>query len=951
VNLRTIGAWTTAGVAMWASLGALDVAGGPSGAVRIAMLPGLGMLAAAIALANVLGLLLKVRIPTQLRPGVSAAPGQARPHGSGESFLPLYALIVLVLPYLPWLPDWMPVLRVFAGPGKLLVWLIVASQVMWAILGAGRGRRFVVRMRGWSPAFGFAVLFAASLLIFVVSTLALRNAGFFPFGDEPHYLVAMQSLVTDHDLQVTNNYERRDYEAYFDGDLDPLTAPGGRDGGRYPALPVGLPVLAAPAFAALGYRGVTLLMIALASAAAALAWSWVRRITGSVSAATFAWSATALAVPFLASTGTVYPEIPAALAVLVAVAAGSRDAAFGTGVDTRATQPARGWRALLVGLAAGALPWLDRAYLPVSLALLAIGIWRLSRDRASSSGRRLRNLALVVGLYGVSVAGWLVYGTWVGVSPLPWAQAAAASGGPHGLAGLAAGVPGLLLDQEYGVLSYAPALVVGVIGLVSMWRAGGRARAMAAELCVVLAALIVTLAGRVPWWGGDALPGRVVLAGLLLLALPIAWEFRASAERPERRAAFRLLLLVGLAITLACVIALDGRLLGLERSGVSNFLAWLSPDWHFWAYLPDVVLQPWWVGLLQTMVWIVSAVASAWIIGRIATRSAAARGSSRTGRGLAFLRVDAGALLTVLLATLVMPVLLGSQLKPNPAPEDRERIQMLDGFDPRERPIGIRYAPLSLVAPDDVARLFEVSARPGSRRPQPAPVLLNARFALPAGRYTVELHPLPTLAAGTRLSGQLWLRVGRTGGAPITWTVQGEPGRPWTTDFDLPVDVTFVGFLASEDLDRQVGLLRLRPQSVVASLDRIAAYDVLGSWARGPFMFLFHDDQAYPEPDGFWVRGASRAIISVVSRTGRVRAAFRLRFRSTVPNTVRIDTPDQHWTLQLAPGQVQDIEMNPTARDGTLRVIVSPATGFRPSDRDPANGDRRFLGCWVQIAE
>ena len=43
--------------------------------------------------------------------------------------------------------------------------------------------------------------------------------------------------------------------------------------------------------------------------------------------------------------------------------------------------------------------------------------------------------------------------------------------------------------------------------------------------------------------------------------------------------------------------------------------------------------------------------------------------------------------------------------------------------------------------------------------------------------------------------------------------------------------------------------------------------------------------------------------------------------------------------------------MSPSARDGTLRIVVSPATGFRPSDRDPANGDRRFLGCWVEIAE
>jgi hypothetical protein len=164
------------------------------------------------------------------------------------------------------------------------------------------------------------------------------------------------------------------------------------------------------------------------------------------------------------------------------------------------------------------------------------------------------------------------------------------------------------------------------------------------------------------------------------------------------------------------------------------------------------------------------------------------------------------------------------------------------------------------------------------------------------------------------------------------------------------VDVNFVGFRASDGLDGQVGLLRLRPLEVVGALHRVAAFNVLSSWARGPFVFLFHDDMAYSEPGGFWVRGASRVVISVVSRTGRAESGFRLRLRSDIANTVRVDTADQHLTLHLAAGQPQEIELTPNARDGALRIVLTPATGFRPSDRDPASGDRRFLGCWVEIA-
>ena len=35
-----------------------------------------------------------------------------------DALLPLFALSLLILPYLPWIADWMPALRLFAGPGS-----------------------------------------------------------------------------------------------------------------------------------------------------------------------------------------------------------------------------------------------------------------------------------------------------------------------------------------------------------------------------------------------------------------------------------------------------------------------------------------------------------------------------------------------------------------------------------------------------------------------------------------------------------------------------------------------------------------------------------------------------------------------------------------------------------------------------------------------------------------
>ena len=104
-------------------------------------------------------------------------------------------------------------------------------------------------MRAWSPLRGFLVLFAASALLFGASALALSPSGLFPGGDEPHYLVITQSLLADHDLRIENNHLQRDYAAYHDGDLPPHTIAPGRNGAMYSVHPIGLPLLAAPAFA------------------------------------------------------------------------------------------------------------------------------------------------------------------------------------------------------------------------------------------------------------------------------------------------------------------------------------------------------------------------------------------------------------------------------------------------------------------------------------------------------------------------------------------------------------------------------------------------------------------------------------------------------------------------------------------------------------------------------
>lgn len=924
MTVRTLGAWATAGAALWASMGELDVVAAGQATVRVAMLPPLVLLPVAAALACLIGWLTAMRYGHRDR---------------SDAVLPLYVLAVLLLPYLPWVADLLPGVRVLAGPARYVLWLVVIAQVVWASFGAGRGRRVVVRLRSWSTLRTFTAVALFSVVVYGGVAAVVAVSGLVPGGDEPHYLIITQSLIADHDLDIENNHAQKDYRAYYDQDLDPHALARGVNGRLYSVHPIGLPVLIAPFFALGGYPAVVFAMVLMAALASGLAWTWVRRATGSVSAATFAWAAAALSVSFGFSAGTIYPEVAAALAIALALAVGL------TGPTGASDAPTFG-RALVVGCAAAALPWLSSKYAPVSAVLVAIAARRVLADTSAPASRPARLAATLVP-YVVSLAGWFAFFQVLWGSPWPSAAYGGADQTQMSVANLLRGVPGLLFDQEYGLLAYTPVLAIAAVGCWHQWRAGGQARVLATELAVAFAALMLTVAGHTMWWGGSSVPARFLVAGIPMLALPVAWEYRRVGQVPDRRAAYRLLLLIGLGAAVAILVSPDASTVWNRRDGVSRLLQWLSPDWHVWAFAPDFIGQQARWGLAQAVLWIACLAGCAWLFSHLFGRTPAGF-ASRTGRGLAFLRADVGLGLALIIICLSTPPLLGARLKPGPRPADRARVELLQNFDPRARPLAIRYDPFSLVDPASVPASFELVAVRGARRPaQSVPLLLNARFALPAGRYRVELTPVP----GASLGGHLALQGGRHGGTLTSWTVTAGSGGRWQDTFDLPVDLSFVGFRASGDLDAVVGEIHLTPVRVLPTLERTAAEDVLGSETLGErFVFLFHDGGSFPEDKGFWVRGASRASVSVVSRTGRLTLPVDLLLRNgPVANVIHIVTPGETIDVRLGPKETKTVRVSPTALDGTLRMAITPETGFVPARTEAGSTDSRLLGCWVEV--
>jgi hypothetical protein len=744
----------------------------------------------------------------------------------------------------------------------------------------------------------------------------LGGTALFPGGDEPHYLVMAQSLWRDGDLKIENNHARGDYREYFARELKPDYLTRGSDQEIYSIHPVGMPVLMAPVYAAGGYWAVVIALVLCAAFAAAIMWRFTLDATNAPGAATFAWAAIALTSPFLYNTFTVYPEIVAALAVAVA---------FSRALDAQAW-PRGQLRWLAVGVACATLPWLSTKYAPMSAALVLVALARLNPVRA-----RLAAAAVVLP-YGLSLVAWFsfFYAYWG--TPLPSAPyGAMAQTSPRNLV---FGAPGLLFDQEYGVLAYAPVYILAVTGLIGMVRAGGDERRRATETALVFAALLGTVGAFRIWWGGAASPGRPLASGLLLLALPIAMAARSAPVASPRRAGHHLLLWVSVGVAVTLAVAQQGLLLNNGRDGTSSLLEYLSPSGNLWSLAPTFTFHEaptaWW----HSIAWLVVAAAAAVVLARWQTRSAGAA-------GLAAAATLVAALLAV---TLILPRLPHDPPLPDANLSARWHVSLLDHFDSLARPLGIVYDPMRFAAAQELLSLGSVTVAPGLRSAaQPLRVLHNGRFSLPAGRYRADVE----WSGGGDRELAMGLQVGRIEPEWRTWTVQPQRGGQWAVDFDLPVDANFVAFRGSADLERAIGRLTITPLAVVDESARPKLPLVLATRQYGEATTLFHDESSSPEPTGFWVLGGERARFTVAR--DRVTTPLVLRVHSGLePNRVTISMRGWEETLTLDAAVPQTITL-PDSSQSLLTLDVRPEDGFSPRDHDTGSRDLRFLGAWVEL--
>lgn len=327
-------------------------------------------------------------------------------------------------------------------------------------------------------------------------------------ADEPNYLLTALSLAEDRSLDISDEQRNRRYLPFHEVPLRPQARV--QEGGRMvsPHDPL-LPALLALPLALGGWLAAKLTLAGMAGALAALVlWIAVRRFEVPLMSATVVTAVFGLSAPLAIYGSQIYPEMPAALALGVAIACI-------TGPLGR-----RGMAGFIPAIVA--LAWLGTKFIPVASVLAALGLLRLVRQD------RLQDALVVAGTFLVAGLAYLVaHLRWYGGLTVYASSAYFVRTGQFSVMGVRPNYParsvrliGLLVDKRFGLAAWQPAwlLMVPAVGFLAGKRPKHWQTLVLPLLAGWLAATFLALTMHGWWW-----PGRqtVVVLPAAVLAITV----------------------------------------------------------------------------------------------------------------------------------------------------------------------------------------------------------------------------------------------------------------------------------------------------------------------------------------------------------------------------------------------------------------------------------------------
>lgn len=357
-------------------------------------------------------------------------------------------------------------------------------------------------------------------------------------GDEPHYLAIAHSVAFDADFDLSNNYGANE-PLVGAGVLQPeLHVRPGAGGVARPVHDIGMPVLFAPYVRLavpvtnaltraipestlqrarlnppLLYRHfISLGMIVVAVLLAGMLFNAFNELGAPPRGSAGLTALLVLSPPLLIFSILFFTELLSALLCFFVF----------TRIVLRDTRgPSRWW---WLGCATGFLFLVHARNIGLAIPLAALAFYHLR-----APARRVESRAFILGLAALVAirtgVNYLFWGEWI-------SNPHARLGGWPGVGGVlsesATRFAGLLVDQEFGLLIYAPIYVIAIVGLVAWFRTrASLARAVLVVAGVYLAFVICPLTNVHGWTGGWSPAARFLTPLTPLLGLSVLAGLRA----------------------------------------------------------------------------------------------------------------------------------------------------------------------------------------------------------------------------------------------------------------------------------------------------------------------------------------------------------------------------------------------------------------------------------------
>jgi hypothetical protein len=857
-----------AGASAWLSAGTLAVVSGD--AHRVAALPPLSLLVLAMVVAVGAANLARLRL-------VDAWP-----------------LLISLLIWLPFIPGNIPnAFLLWQGPIEGIVWLVVAAGLIYTWCPALAG----YPPEGGHHGLGFPAKAGHHGLLAAVAAAALALFAFtqvrdvVPNGDEPHYLAATQSLISDRDLKVENNYARGDYLRYFSGRLQPHFLQRSAAGEIYSIHSPGVSVIVLPGFLVAGYAGAVLTVIVIAGLTAALTWLVAWRLSQSAAAAWVGLTAVFATAPFLFHMFTIYPDGIGALFVMIGVWLVVRL------LDNDVPSPAQLAGA---GAALAVLPWLHTRFALLAVVLGAIIIGLSIRRSAKREGGPPLVVFLAVPV--VAAVAWFAYFWIIWGTPSPLAPYGRDTESSWSYVGR--GLTGLGFDQQFGVLTTAPVYVVAIAGMWVLLRQRAR---LALALLLVAVPYVIAVSTYAMWWGGTSAPGRFLGALLPLAAIPIACAWTAY---PRLRMAMLLLLLTSIALVVPRLTEDGGRLVFTSRNTFDATVEWLSRTVDLARALPSVHRDGPLAALTDALPWLLAIVI---VCGE--------------SIGVAMVRRSPGSAWTIVALSGAGMVMFAATLSwmfhgESPVSPGRSVLAALHG----QRAWHGRFVDVSRAVSISREAFFERMSIDVTAQGDSA-LLRAAR--VPAGDYQVT-------AADGSPGGKVAVNVNRAD--PLL-----EAGV-----VPLPLHLPVGVWSLSVRTEGPAGM-RIRPVRVTPAVNADGRQAIRAA-RYGRARVFFFDERAYPEATGFWTRGEGLATIVIDADDAARQSGLPLRFTGgSAATTIGISSGGWSQSHSLTPGERREVILPAPAGARAWVVEIHSGPGFRPFEREPGNPDVRLLAAWFEI--